>query len=308
MSGSKTMRSGAGEEVADALAGALFAPMGSDGVYGRTRLYEDVLQRLTDFVTRERDPRAEVLRFPPVMSRAQLEKSGYLKSFPNLLGCVCSLHGTEREILSAALQHENGGDWTGSLAASDLVLSPAACYPAYPIVAARGPLPAGGVILDVAADCFRQEPSRSLDRLRSFRMREYVRIGSGEDIQQFREHWMARAQELTAELALPGQLEVASDPFFGRVGQVMAVSQRQNALKFELLIPFAPGAKPTACMSFNYHQDHFGVIWNLRRSDGEVAHTGCVAFGMDRLAVALFSLHGLDPGRWPPSARRALGL
>lgn len=302
------MRSDAGQRGLDEFAAALFFPMGSDGVYGRTRLYEDVLQRLTDYITRERDPRAEVLRFPPVMSRAQLEKSGYLKSFPNLLGCVCSLHGSEREILTAAQQHENGGEWTRSLGASDLVLSPAACYPSYPIVAARGALPADGVILDVAADCFRQEPSRSLDRLRSFRMREYVRIGSAEQIQPFREHWMTRAQALSAELALPCQLDVASDPFFGRVGQVMAVSQRQNALKFELLIPFSPGAKPTACMSFNYHQDHFGSIWNLRRADGEVAHTGCVAFGMDRLAVALFSIHGLDPGRWPASARHALGL
>lgn len=308
MSGSETTRSVPADVVTAAIAAALFEPMGSDGVYARTRLYQDVLERLTGFVTRERDPHAEVLRFPPVMSRAQLEKSGYLKSFPNLLGCVCSLHGSEREILSAALQHENGGDWTRSLSASDLVLSPAACYPSYPIVAARGPLPSGGVLLDVAADCFRQEPSRSLDRLRSFHMREYVRIGSAVDIQQFREHWMARAQQLAAELALPCELDVASDPFFGRVGQVMAVSQRQNALKFELLIPFARGAKPTACMSFNYHQDHFGSIWNLRRSDGEIAHTGCVAFGMDRLTVALFSVHGLDPGRWPQPARRALGL
>ena len=308
MSSSETMRRGVDESATDAFATALFLPMGSDGVYGRTRLYEEVLQRLSDFVTRERDPRAEVLRFPPVMSRAQLETSGYLKSFPNLLGCVCSLHGSEREILAAALQHETGEDWTRSLVASDLVLSPAACYPSYPIVAARGPLPAEGAILDVAADCFRQEPSRSLDRLRSFRMREYVRIGSAQDIQQFREHWMARAQELAAELALPCELDVASDPFFGRVGQVMAVSQRQNSLKFELLIPFSPGAKPTACMSFNYHQDHFGVTWNLRRTDGEVAHTGCVAFGMDRLAVALFSIHGLDTARWPASVRHALAF
>ena len=307
MSTPELMRNGAGADE-DAIGAALFEPMGSDGVYGRTRLYEDVLQRLSDFVTRERDSRAEVLRFPPVMSRAQLEKSGYLKSFPNLLGCVCSLHGSEREILAAAQVHETGGDWTRSLGASDLVLSPAACYPAYPIIAARGAMPAGGVILDVAADCFRQEPSRSLDRLRSFRMREYVRIGSAEDIHAFREHWMARAEELAAELALPCQLDVASDPFFGRVGQVMAVSQRQNSLKFELLIPFSPEAKPTACMSFNYHQDHFGSTWNLRRADGETAHTGCVAFGMDRLAVALFSVHGLDPECWPQSARQALGL
>ena len=41
---------------------------------------------------------AEVLRFPPVMSRALLEKSGYLKSFPHLLGCVSSTDGNETKI------------------------------------------------------------------------------------------------------------------------------------------------------------------------------------------------------------------
>ena len=291
-----------------AIQAALFHRIGADGVYARTGLYEDVLQRLTAFVTRQRDPRAEVLRFPPVMSRSQLERSGYLKSFPNLIGCVCALHGTEAQIRAAADSHEQGGDWTGSLAPSDLVLSPAACYPVYPLAAERGRLPQDGWIFDVAADCFRREPSRELDRLQSFRMREFVRIGSPVAILAFREEWMTRARQLAGELALPCTLDVASDPFFGRVGQMMAVSQLQQSLKFELLIPYHEGAKPTACMSFNYHRDHFGLTWGLKSGDGEVAHTSCVAFGMDRLTVALFCCHGLELARWPASARRALGL
>ena len=292
----------------EGLAASLFHPMGSDGVYARTALYETVIESLVAFVTRQRDPRAEVMRFPPVMSRHQLEKSGYLKSFPNLLGCVCALHGSESAIRAAADSYETGGDWTKSLAAADLVLSPAACYPVYPLVAARGRLPAGGLIFDVAADCFRHEPSRSLDRLQSFRMREYVRIGTPAEIMSFREEWMGRAEKLAAELALPCALDVANDPFFGRVGQMMAVSQRQNALKFELLIPYYPGAKPTACMSFNCHLEHFGEVWGIHDHAGGVAHTGCVAFGMDRLAVALFANHGTDLARWPASARKALAL
>lgn len=286
----------------------LFRPMGSDGVYARTALYEDVVDRLAAFISRQRDRQAEILRFPPVMSRHQLEKSGYLKSFPNLLGCVCALHGSEAAIRSAADSHETGGDWTKSLAAADLVLSPAACYPVYPLVASRGRLPSGGLLFDVAADCFRREPSRSLDRLQSFRMREFVRIGTPHEILAFREHWMARAEQLASELALPCTLDVANDPFFGKVGQIMAVSQRQHALKFELLIPFHAAARPTACMSFNCHLEHFGEVWGIHDSAGEVAHTGCVAFGMDRLAVALFANHGLDVTRWPTSVRQALSL
>jgi seryl-tRNA synthetase len=283
---------------------ALFHRLGVDGVYGRTALYEDVVTRLGAYITRQRDSRAEVLRFPPVMSRKQLEKSGYLKSFPNLLGCVCALHGSEDEIRSAA----ESAEWTAALSASDLVLSPAACYPTYPLVAARGPLPGGGLIFDVQADCFRHEPSRALSRLQSFRMREFVRIGTTADIAQFCTQWMERAQELARELALPHKVDAASDPFFGRVGQMMAVSQRLASLKFELLIPYYEGAAPTACMSFNYHREHFGTVWGIRDAAGEVAHTGCVAFGIDRLAVALFCVHGIEPTRWPTPARQALAL
>ena len=290
----------------ESLAATLFRPMGSDGVSARTALYEDVVERLTAYISRQRDPRAEILRFPPVMSRDQLEKSGYLRSFPNLLGCVCALHGSEAAIRSAADSHYSGGDWTKGLTAADLVLSPAACYPVYPLVASRGRLPEGGLLFDVAADCFRHEPSRSLDRLQSFRMREFVRIGTPQDVMSFREQWMARAEGLARDLALPCALDVANDPFFGKVGQIMAVSQRQNALKFELLIPYYANAKPTACMSFNCHLEHFGEVWGIHDSAGSVAHTGCVAFGMDRLAVALFSNHGLDVARWPDSVRQAL--
>jgi seryl-tRNA synthetase len=248
------------------------------------------------------------MHFPPVMSRKQLEKSGYLKSFPNLLGCVCALHGSEASIRSAVDRYENGGDWTTSVTSSDLVLSPAACYPVYPIAAARGQLPAGGLQFDIEADVFRHEPSRSLDRLQSFRMREFVRIGSPQEIVEFRESWMGKAPLLAADLSLPFSIDVANDPFFGRVGQVMAVSQRQQALKFELLIPYYAGASPTACMSFNYHRDHFGQVWGIRDDKGELAHTSCVAFGIDRLTVALFAIHGLDLEKWPAVTRAALVL
>src|SRR6202045_3410264 len=269
-----------------AIAEGLFHSMGVDGVYARTALYTHVVERLETYITRQRAPKAELMRFPPVMSRKQLEKSGYLNSFPNLLGCVCALHGSEASIRSAVDRYDNGGDWTTSVTSSDLVLSPAACYPVYPIVAAPGQLPAGGLEFDIEADVFRHEPSRSLDRLQCFRMREFVRIGSPQEILEFREGWMARAPGLAADLGLPFSIEVANDPFFGRVGQVMAVSQRQQALKFELLIPYYPSASPTPCMSFNYHREHFGQVWGIHDDKGGLAATSCGAFGTDRLTVA----------------------
>ena len=282
--------------------------MGVPGVYARSALYVQVFDALEAFITGHRDPRAEQLRFPPVMSRSQLEKSGYLGSFPNLLGCVCALHGSEAQIRTAVQRYDSGGDWTGALTASDLVLTPAACYPVYPIAAARGALPDSGWLFDIEADVFRHEPSSSLDRLQSFRMREFVRIGTPDQIVRFREDWLKRAPGFAEALSLEATLEVANDPFFGKAGMVMAVSQRQQALKFELLIPYYTDASPTACMSFNYHREHFGHVWSILDTAGNEAHTGCVAFGIDRLAVALFARHGLDTAAWPAHTRTALAL
>jgi seryl-tRNA synthetase len=101
-------------------------------------------------------------------------------------------------------------------------------------------------------------------------------------------------------------MDHASDPFFGRGGKLMAMSQVEQALKFELLVPVRSAEEPTACMSFNCHRDHFGAVWSLQTESGEVAHTGCVAFGIDRLALALFATHGLDLPHWPVTTRKAL--
>jgi seryl-tRNA synthetase len=292
----------------DNLADKLFHKMGADGVYARTGMYENLIERLAALITSHREPGTEVMRFPPVMSRSQLEKSGYLKSFPNLLGCVCGLHGDEKEIQNAVLRFDAGGDWTTSLSPADLVLSPAACYPVYPIAASRGALPKGGLRFDVAADCFRREPSKHLDRLQSFRMREYVCIGSPEDVADFRERWMVKAQGIATALGLTFKVDQASDPFFGRVGQMKAVAQVAQSLKFELLIPLRSEEQPTACMSFNYHREHFGTTWDIKDANGAPAHTGCVAFGMDRLAVAMFHTHGTDTSAWPAKVREMLAL
>jgi seryl-tRNA synthetase len=285
------------------LAPALFHHLGADGVYARTALFERVIEGLTKLISRYRDPSAEVMRFPPVMSRAQLERTDYHNNFPQLLGGVCCLHWHGSAEPSAP-----GGDWAAAATTSDLVVTPAACYPVYPLVAARGPVPEKGLMFDVSADCFRREPSRQLDRLQSFRMREFVRVGSAEQASGFRSQWLERANELAGLLCLNYRIDKASDPFFGRTGQLLAMSQVEQSLKYELLIPVYSSERPTACMSFNYHQDHFGSTWQIHGKDRELVHTACVAFGMDRLGLALFATHGARLDLWPERAREALGL
>ena len=283
------------ENELDTLTDALLLPTPVGGVYARTGLFEQVVEGLSLFISRHREPETQVLRFPPVMSRIELERSGYLHSFPHLLGGVSCLKGNEAAI-RATVEHSN---WVNELSATELVLSPAACYPVYPMAAARGPVPPRGLLFDVASDCFRHESTHEVGRFQTFRMREFVCLGTPEQVLEFRTRWIVVAQRMAKLLGVEHRIAPASDPFFGRAGRLAAMSQLEQSLKFELLIPLRSGEEPTACMSFNCHRDHFSTIWHLLTEDGEKAHTGCVAFGLDRLALAMFKTHGLDLSKWP---------
>jgi seryl-tRNA synthetase len=288
----------------DSMTRSLLLPSPGRGVYARTALFEQAIEGLTTFISRQREPETEVLRFPPVMSRSELERSGYLHSFPHLLGGVSCLKGNEVTIRAVVEQP----DWANELSATELVLSPAACYPVYPMAAAGGPIPASGLQFDVASDCFRHESTYEIGRLQSFRMREFVCLGTPEQVLEFRTRWMFLAQRLAKQLGLEHRVAPASDPFFGRGGRLAAMSQLEQSLKFELLIALSSKEEPTACMSFNCHRDHFSSVWNLITENGDKAHTGCVAFGLDRFALALFKTHGLDLGKWPAAVRENLSI
>lgn len=294
---------------AELIRAGLLLETGVPGLYGRSGTFEAVHDGLDAWITRIGAAQgAEVMRFPPAMNRKRFEASGYMRGFPQLAGTIHCFCGDEREHRALLACIETGQDWTEGQKATDAVLTPAACYPLYPILAARGPLPQGGTTIDVMSWCYRHEPSDDPARLQSFRMREYVRIGRPEDVLEFRQRWLDQAPAIGAALGLPAVTDLANDPFFGRTGKLKADSQREQGLKFELLIPVGSAEKPTACMSFNYHQDLFGTLCGLTLPDGSTAHTGCVGFGMERLVMALFRHHGFAPATWPATVRATLGL
>ncbi|MFK5598270.1 amino acid--[acyl-carrier-protein] ligase [Methylobacterium sp. HMF5984] len=280
---------------------------GIDGLYGRGGDFESVVEALDALVSRlGAADGAERMRFPPGMSRPAFERSGYLKGFPNLAGTVHSFCGDEAAHARLLACVEAGRDWTQDQACTDIVLTPAACYPLYPVAAARGPLPAGGLLFDLQSYCFRHEPSVEPTRMQMFRMREYVRMGSPEQVLAFREVWLERGTAMMRALGLPLAVDPANDPFFGRAGRMLANNQRMQGLKFELNVPVNSEAPPTACLSFNYHQDHFGSTWEIGQADGAVAHTACVGFGLERITLALLRHHGLDLAAWPADVRTQL--
>ena len=105
---------------------------------------------------------------------------------------------------------------------------------------------------------------------------------------------------------MPAQSDVASDPFFGRVGKMMAANQMDQRLKFEILVPVISSEKPTAICSFNWHQDHFSSKFAIRQADESTAHTACLGFGLERVTLALIKAHGFEPQAWPEAVRQQL--
>jgi seryl-tRNA synthetase len=285
----------------------LLIPMGVDGLYGRSETFEDIGRAFDDLVTREGKPDgAEVIRFPPAITRQMFDTSGYMASFPQLAGTIHAFQGSDKDHAALMATIESRGDWTVGQKATQAVTVPAACYPIYPTLSARGPLPERGALIDVFSWCFRHEPSIEPTRMQYFRMREYVRAGTPDQVTEFREAWVQRGQKMVEVLQLPLKVDVANDPFFGRAGRMLVNNQRNQNLKFELLVPVISEEAPTACLSFNYHQDKFGISFGLKRHDGQTAHTACVGFGIERVTLALLATHGLDPKAWPAGVRGAL--
>ncbi len=283
----------------------LIIPTSVQGIFGRTAVFERVLQAFDDLISRvAKDDGAEKMLFPPTLDRKVFEKSEYLDSFPHLAGAVFSFFGNDAKHNELREKLKNKTPWGDSFGLTDVVLTPAACYPVYPSF--TGVIPAAGRLVDMQNWVFRHEPSPEPTRMQAFRVREFVRVGTPDVVVAWRDMWLQRGLDTLIALGLPAKSDVASDPFFGRGGRMLAANQKEQRLKFEVLVPVISEEKPTAVCSFNWHQEHFGHIFEIKTQEGATAQTACLGFGMERVVMALFKTHGFDPEKWPKAVHDKL--
>lgn len=279
---------------------------GVDGLYHRSGTFESVCAGVAQLASAVgSDLVAEVRHFPPVMPRTVFEQTDYLRSFPDLIGSISSFTGGDADHAELLKVAAAGGDWTSLLTPAETVLAPAVCHPLYPSLA--GTLPIGGRTFEITGFAFRHEPSLDPARMQSFRMLEFVHVGTPESAVAHRDDLLDRGTTALRGLELDVEVVVANDPFFGRVGRMLAANQRESALKYEIVASIT-SEKPTAVSSANYHQDHFGEPFGIATHDGPVAHSSCFGFGLERIALALLGRHGLEPARWPAHVRHQLHL
>ena len=283
----------------------LIVPVGVRGVFGRCAVFDDVLHRFDALLIQlSSKDRYEACTFPPVIDRQVLEKVRYFDAFPQLCGCVYSFFGAEPQTKELADRIHDERPWDDLLGMTQVVLNPAACYPLYPTL--TGILPDEGRQVTMLNWVFRHEPSPEPTRMQSFRVREFVHMGTSDQVLRWREIWLARGMELLPSLGLDVKSEVAADPFFGSGAQSLCASQKARRLKFELSVPVISQEHPTALCSFNFHQAFFGLTFDIRTADERIANSACVGFGLERIVMALFKTHGFDVAGWPSSVRSRL--
>lgn len=290
----------------DLIAADLLIPSGIDGLYGRGQDFEQIIDGIDRLVIKAGEaaygasPRQ--LRFPPVFPRESFEKTDYIASFPNLTGAISTFAGDNKDHRKLLADREEGRDWDHHLESAGTMLVSAACHPSYSTLPKS--LPDEGVLLDVYGFCFRHEPAVDPARMQAFRMHEYVRVGTPAEAREHRDAWVGRGLEVLADLGLTASPEAANDPFFGRAGRILAAGQREENLKTELVVRlYGDLDDGTAVVSCNCHQDHFGEAFGIRTAGGEVAHSACVGFGMERIALAMLRTHGLAITGWPEPIR-----
>lgn len=254
-------------------------------------------------------------RYPTFIPTDVLRRCGYFGAFPHLVSLVS--HFVEdyrklKEIRDANAESEEVViPDRGAIVDAAACVTPATCYHVYQSLEGKT-LRAPGQIFTATGRCARYESTNmiGLDRLWEFTMREMVLVGAEDWVTETRQKGMDAFIGLVEEWDLECTVETANDPFFGPVYATKSFWQSQGGLKYELRFAVEPGegGKPRtiSCGSANLHEGFFGQTFKLGLSDGAPVFTGCVALGVERLALAVFTQHGLEPDRWPAPLRDAV--
>lgn len=257
-------------------------------------LHERIGASIRSVATRDDFPE---WRFAPGISLGTLARAQYFESFPQWLTAVGHLSDDPDQLEELARAPDPASATADAMQPPECALSPALCYHAYERFA--------GSIVDSArmaaqGTCWRHEGDRlrPLSRGWAFTMRELVHIGSPEDTERFRMRGIDWASTLATDLGLEHRVVPATDPFFAPTARGKALLQKVKGLKHELLLPIG-GGEEIAAASFNNHEAFFGERFEIRRSTGEAAWSGCVAFGIERWTLAFLVAHGPNPDAWP---------
>ena len=233
-------------------------------------------------------------RHPPTIPARELDRADYFQSFPHLATFTVCLDQDE-DNLEAFSGQPLAADGSVALRRTRPVtdvLTPAACYHVY--AHHEGEALTAPLYVTTRNTCFRQETTYApLRRQSAFDMREIVALGTRDEVVQFLDTTTELVDGLLAAMGLTIEWCIATDPFFQPAKNPKYVLQRVQPTKHEAVF-----GGDLAIASRNLHEQHFGAVFDLQRSDGP-ATSGCMAFGLERWLYGVIATFGPDPADWP---------
>jgi seryl-tRNA synthetase len=250
--------------------------------------------------------------YPALMPSEILARCNYFKYFPHTVSMVVHLVEDYDKIDEFRQANDHGThldvpDWK-AFETPQVCLNPAVCYHCYQAMTGEQ-MQSEGRCVTAVGRCFRYESKNiiGLDRAWDFTMREVIFVGTESWVSDRRQKGMEAQLEQVKEWDLDCQFETANDPFFSAAYATKTYWQVRNDLKYEMRLNVEPAAdgsaRTIACASANLHENFFGKTFEIGGSDGNPVFTGCCAWGLERLVLALFTQHGFDKARWPESLR-----
>lgn len=251
-------------------------------------------------------------QYPIVLSCDTLLRLNHLTSFPQHIQFVSHFRHDLDFIDRFAAQVQGASRWdeaarsaaTAGLQETVQAINPATCYHCYQALA-NGTVAENGEAITAVGRCHRYEAGNhsQYGRLLDFTMREVILLGPPDYVQGTRQELLCRLSDLVREWGLAGRIETASDPFFTNDTQLMARLQKSNDLKFELRLASTATGGSLAVASSNYLGGTLTKTFNIRAQSGAVIHSSCLAFGLERWALAIVSQYGPNEADWPENLR-----
>ncbi|HVB45621.1 MAG TPA: hypothetical protein VNF47_23345 [Streptosporangiaceae bacterium] len=266
-----------------------------------------LLTRALDRVFLDVAHRAGALEYavPGLVSWETLDRAQYTKNFPQHL-FACATVGPDLDAIERFAASADSAVRSAELVPGEVFLAPAVCLHLFARFA--GSVLAQPQAGTVRGSCGRYEAASRASpvRLWSYSMREIVFIGPAAPALAFHGQMLDVLAGLLDDLAVPGRVVTASDPFFTSAAGARTDYQNRFAVKHELCGRMAPDGASLAVASLNLHQQHFGIGFDIKLADGSPAHSVCIGFGLERWAHWLHGYLGDDPARWPALLRDSL--
>lgn len=223
---------------------------------------------------------AVALTVPPLLPVSDLAVLDVYRNFPHLALVSSALDVAAAGADRLAREAVSGAFDPGSLRAAGLALPSSACYGVYLHYRDRQ-VPGDGRLVTLLGQCFRNEDHfDGLRRLRAFRMREVVALGTPEQAAAHLDHSARFLTTLAGEIGLPLHRRAAADPFY---------DQSDHRVTFQQLVPVKHEYvyQGLAIASVNTHHKFFGERCSIALADGGPVSTSCVGFGVERWLHAL---------------------